>query len=99
MTVPYLRLFSLSYAGTFHVSLTLASSFRIICYDDRSQFPTCDKDSRNLYTLDGNTGVQENGSMPYRMIGTSYTGIILTSNKVLHYNIQHVYDSTWKMVT
>jgi len=40
MTVPFLRHFSLSYAGIVHVSLTLVSSFHILYYDDRSQFPT-----------------------------------------------------------
>jgi hypothetical protein len=44
-TVPYLQLFSLSYAGTVNVSLTLASSFRILCYDDRRQYPRYAKDS------------------------------------------------------
>jgi len=67
MTVPFLRHFSLSYAGTVHVSLTLASFFHILCYDDRSQFPTYDKDSGNHYPLHGNTGVQEYKSRSNRM--------------------------------
>ena len=33
------------------------------------------------------------------MIGTSHTGIIWESNKVLQSNIQHEYDYAWKMVT
>jgi len=59
MTLPYLRLFSLNYAGNVHVSLTLASSFHILCYDDRSQFPTYDKDSGNHHPFHGNNGFQK----------------------------------------